>query len=168
MRKHIANIITTSRILSSICLLLCPVFSISCYIIYIYCGITDMADGAIARRTKSNSELGAILDTVADIVFAAVCFVKILPTMQFPVWLWIWIVIIATIKIGNLVWVLICNKKLISLHTILNKATGFLLFLFPLTLGFIEPVYSSAAVCLIATLSAIDEMLHIRMGKEGV
>ena len=166
MRKQIANIITTSRILSSICLLLCPVFSISFYIIYIYCGITDMADGAISRRTKSDSELGAILDTVADSVFAAVCFVKILPTMQFPVWFWI--VIIAIIKIGNFVWVLICNKKQISLHTILNKATGFLLFLFPLTLGFIEPVYSSAAVCLIATLSAIDEVWHIRMGKEGV
>lgn len=168
MRKHIANIITTSRILSSICLLLCPVFSISFYIIYIYCGITDMADGAIARRTNSVSELGAILDTVADIVFVAVCFVKILPTVQFPVWLWIWIVIIAIIKIGNIVWRLICNKKLISLHTILNKATGFILFLFPLTLGFIEPVYSSAAVCLIATLSAIDEVWHIRMGKEGI
>ena len=61
-----------------------------------------MADGAIARRTKSDSELGAILDTVADIVFVAVCFVKILPTMQLPVWLWIWIVIIAIIKIGNM------------------------------------------------------------------
>ena len=166
MRKQIANIITTSRIISSICLLLCPVFSISFYIIYLYCGITDMADGAIARRTKSDSKLGAILDTIADSVFGAVCFVKILPTMQFPVWLWIWIVIIAIIKIGNIVWRLICNKKLISLHTILNKATGFLLFLFPLTLGFIEPVYSSAAVCLIATLSAIDEMWHIRMGNK--
>ena len=168
MRKQIANIITTSRIIGSICLLLCPVFSISFYNIYIYCGITDMADGAIARRTKSDSKLGAILDTVADSVFVAVCFVKILPTMQFPVWLWFWIVIIAIIKIGNFVWVLICNKKLISLHTILNKATGFILFLFPLTLGFIEPVYSSAAVCLIATLLAIDEVWHIRMGKEGV
>ena len=117
-----------------------------------------MADGAIARRTKSVSELGEKLDTVADIVFVAVSFIKILPSMQFPIWLWTWIVIIATIKIGNIVWVLICNKKLISLHTILNKAIGFILFLFPFTLSFIEPVYSSAAVCLIATLSAIDEV----------
>ena len=166
MRKQIANIITTSRILSSICLLLCPVFSISFYIIYIYCGITDMADGAISRRTKSDSELGAILDTVADSVFAAVCFVKILPTMQFPVWLWFWIVIIAIIKIGNFVWVLICNKKQISLHTILNKATGFLIFLFPLTLSFIEPMYSSVIVCFLATVSAINEVYYTRMGRE--
>ena len=129
MRKHIANIITISRILSSICLVHCPVFFISFYIMYLFCGITDMTDGTIARKTKSVSELGARLDTVADSVFVAVCFVKILPLMQFSAWLWTWIVVIAIIKIGNVVWGLICNKKLISIHTILNKVTGFLLFL---------------------------------------
>ena len=84
-----------------------------------------MVDGTIARKTKSVSETGARLDSVADIVFVAVCFVKIRSLIQFPTWLWIWIGIIATIKIGNVVWGLICNKKLVSMHTILNKATGF-------------------------------------------
>ena len=65
---------------------------------------------------------------------------------------------IAIIKIGNVVWGLICNKKMVSVHTILNKVTGFLLFLFPLTLKFIEPIYSAAAVCVVATVSAIDEV----------
>ena len=143
MRKQIANIITSSRILCSICLLLCPVVSIAFYSMYLFCGITDMVDGTIARKTKSVNETGARLDTVADIVFVAVCFVKILPLIQFPTWLWIWIVVIATIKIGNVVWGLICNKKLVSMHTILNKVTGFLLFLFPLTLSFVEPMYSN-------------------------
>ena len=165
-RKQIANIITISRILGSIYLLYSPVFSISFYIMYLFCGITDMIDGTIARKTKSVSELGARLDTVADSVFVAVCFVKILPLMEFPTWLWNWIVIIAIIKIGNVVWGLICNKKLVSLHTILNKVTGFLLFLLPFTLSFIEPIYSSAVVCFVATLSAIDEVYHIRTGKE--
>ena len=68
-RKQIANIITISRILSSIYLLLSPVFCISFYIVYLFCGITDMVDGTIARKTKSVSELGARLDTVADSVF---------------------------------------------------------------------------------------------------
>ena len=161
-----ANIITNSRILSSICLLLCPVFSTVFYIVYLFCGITDMADGTIARKTKSVSELGARLDTVADSVFVAVCFVKILPLMQFPIWLWIWIVVIAIIKIGNAVWGLICNKKPVAVHTILNKVTGFLLFLFPLTLKFIEPIYSSVVVCFMATVSAINEVYHTRIGKE--
>ena len=166
MRKQIANIITSSRILCSICLLLCPVFSVAFYIMYLFCGITDMVDGAIARKTKSVSETGARLDTVADIVFVAVCFVKILPLIQFPTWLWIWIVVIATIKIGNVVWELSCNKKLVSMHTLLNKATGFLLFLFPLTLSFIEPMYSSVIVCSLATVSAINEVYYTRMGRE--
>ena len=166
MKKQIANIITISRILCSICLLLCSVFSIVFYIMYLFCGITDMTDGTIARKTRSVSTFGARLDTVADIVFLAVCFVKILPLMQFPMWLWTWIVVIATIKIGNIIWGLICNKKLVSIHTILNKVTGFLLFLLPLTFNFIKPVYSSAVVCFLATLSAIIEIFHTRMGKE--
>ena len=125
-----------------------------------------MVDGTIARKTKSVSESGARLDTVADSVFVAVCFVKILPLMQFPSWLWTWIVIIAIIKIGNVVWGLISNKKLVSIHTILNKVTGFLLFLLPLTFSFIEPIYSSVVVCFMATLSAINEVYYTRIGKE--
>ena len=125
-----------------------------------------MVDGTIARKTKSVSETGARLDTAADIVFVAVCFVKILPLIQFPAWLWIWIVVIATIKIGNVVWGLIINKKLVSIHNILNKTTGFLLFLFPLTLSFIEPMYSSVIVCSLATMSVIKEVYYTRMGRE--
>lgn len=160
MRKQTANIITLSRILSCIYLLFCPVFSIGFSIMYLFCGITDMADGIVARKTKSTSELGARLDTVADSVFVAVCFVKILPLMLFPTWLWVWIVIIAIIKIGNVVLGLIFYKRLISIHTILNKVTGFLLFLLPMTFSLIEPIYSSAVVCFMATWSAINEAYH--------
>ena len=161
MKKQIANIITSSRILCSICLLLCPVFSVDFYIIYLFCGITDMADGTIARKTKSVSELGAKLDTVADSVFVAVGFVKILPLMQFPAWLWTWIVIIAIIKMSNFILGLICNKKIVVIHSILNKFTGLLLFLLPLTFSFIEPFYSSIVVCCFATLSAIHEGFYV-------
>ena len=166
MRKQIANIITVSRILCSICLLFWPVFSIGFYIVYLFCGFTDMVDGTIARRTKTISEFGARLDSIADIVFVAVCFVKILPLIHLPVLLWIWIAIIATIKIGNILWRFICSKRLISIHTLLNKTTGFLLFLFPLTLSFIEPMYSSVVVCSLATVSAIHEVYYTRRGRE--
>ena len=71
-----------------------------------------MIDGTIARKTKSVSELGARLDTVADSAFVAVGFVKMLPLMEFPTWLWNWIVIIAIIKIGNVVWGLFIIKWL--------------------------------------------------------
>lgn len=166
MKKQIANTITISRILCSICLLHCSVFSVAFYILYLLCGITDMVDGTIARKTRTVSEFGARLDTVADIIFVAVCSVKILPMIQLPAWLWVWVAVIAAIRTGNVVWGLIYSKKLVSLHTFLNKVTGFLLFLFPLTLSFIEPMYSSVIVCSLATASVIDEVYYIRMCRE--
>ena len=166
MKKQIANIITVSRILGSICLLFCSAFSVAFYIAYLFCGITDMVDGTIARKTNSVSETGARLDTVADIVFAAVCVAKILPLMKLPFWLWLWIVAIAVIKTTNIVLGFIRSKKLVSVHTLLNKATGFLLILFPLTLGVVEPIYSAVTLCSLATASAINELHYTRKGKE--
>ena len=166
MRKQMANIITVSRILCSICLLFCPVFSIVFYIVYLFCGFTDMVDGTIARRTKTVSEFGARLDSVADIVFAAVCFARILPLIHLPALLWIWIAMIAAIKIGSILWGFLCSKSLISIHTLLNKITGFLLFLFPLTPSVIEPMYSAVTVCFLATVSAIHEGYYIRKSRE--
>ena len=42
MKKQIANIITLCRILGSIGLLFCPVFSACFYGLYIFCGLTDV------------------------------------------------------------------------------------------------------------------------------
>jgi CDP-diacylglycerol--glycerol-3-phosphate 3-phosphatidyltransferase len=161
MREKIANIITSSRILCSICLLLCPVFSVAFYIMYLFCGITDMVDGTIARKTKSVSETGARLDSVADLVFVAVSLIKLLSTIHIPGWLWIWVSVIAIIKIGNIIWGYVSKKQFISLHTIMNKVTGLLLFLLPLTVSFAELQYIAIAVCSIATLSAIQEGFYI-------
>ena len=166
MTKHIANILTACRILGGIVLLFFPAFSAAFYITYLFCGFSDMIDGTVARKTKSVSAFGAKFDTVADTVFAVACFVKLLPFMHFPAWLWIWVVAVAAIKIGNAVWEWICNRRLVSIHSGLNKATGFLLFLFPLTLGFIAPVYSAVTVCAAATVSAIHEVYLTRTGRE--
>lgn len=71
MIKNVANILTGFRILGSILLLFFPVFSEAFYSIYLLCGFSDMIDGTIARKTNSASELGAKMDTVADLVFVA-------------------------------------------------------------------------------------------------
>ena len=166
MKKHIANIITGSRMAFSLPLVFIPLSSVWFAILYLYCGLTDMIDGTIARKADAVSKFGAGLDTLADSVFVAVCFVKILPLMRFPSWLRTWIVMIAIIKIGNVVWGSVSHKKPVSAQTVLSKISGFLLFLLPLTFGFIEPIYSCAIVCLAATLAAIHEVYHTRKGKE--
>ena len=157
MVKYFANIITGLRIIGSVVLLFFDVPSLPFYITYLLCGFSDMIDGTVARKTNAVSSFGSKLDTVADIVFMAACAVKVLPMIHLPVWLWIWIAVIAIIKVINIVLGFIRRKKLVTLHTVLNKTTGFLLFLLPLTLQFIVPTYSFAVVCTIATIAAIQE-----------
>ena len=161
MTKHIANILTGCRIFGSIFLLFIPVFSMGFYIAYILCGFSDMIDGTIARRTNSTSDFGSKLDTIADFIFAVVSLFKLLPAIYIPGWLWIWGGVIAIIKISNIVWGYVCKKQFISLHTLMNKATGLLLFLLPLTISFVELKYVAMAVCSVATLSAIQEGYYV-------
>ena len=99
MKKQIANIITSCRILGSIGLLFCPVFSAYFYGLYIFCGLTDMVDGTIARKTNAVSEFGSRLDTVADFLFVIASFGKLVPVIRIPVWIWVWAAVIAVAKV---------------------------------------------------------------------
>lgn len=161
-----ANIVTGSRIFFSILMLFFPVFSVWFYSMYLLCGLTDMVDGTIARRTNTESTFGARLDSIADFIFVVASLVKLLPAMHIPGWLWAWIFAIAVIKIINVISGFICQKRLIVEHTIMNKITGLVLFLLPLTQIFVDLKYSAVVVCTIATFSAIQEGYFIRTGRE--
>ncbi len=166
MKKHIADIITAVRILGSILMVFVPAFSALFYVLYVICGLSDMADGTVARKTDSASQFGAVFDTVADFLFAAVAFAKLLPQIQLPGWLWIWIIAIAFIKAVNIGLGLIRRKRLISVHSVMNKVTGLLLFLFLLTLEFIELKYTAVIVCFAATIAAVQEGYYILSGRK--
>ena len=166
MKKYIANIVTGSRIIFSLPLVFIPLSSVWFYILYLFCGFTDMIDGAIARKTGAVSKFGARLDTASDFVFMCVCSIKILPLLHIPIWLWVWIVLIALTKILNMALVFIAKKKLISIHSAFNKITGFALFLLPLSLTFVEPADSVATVCVLATIAVMQEVYFIAKGQE--
>ena len=163
--KTLANSITFIRILCGIALLFCPVFSLAFYALYITAGISDMVDGWVARRTHTACELGSKLDTMADIVFVIACLIKLLPVLDIPVWLYVWIGIIALIKTINIISGFIVQKRFVSVHSMMNKVTGLLLFVFPLTLSFIDLKCSAALVCIFATFAAIQEGHFIRTNK---
>ena len=166
MKKHAANIITCSRILGSVLMLLCPVKSVGFCALYLFCGFTDMIDGFTARKLNTASPFGARLDTAADIAFAAAYMIKLLPIIDVPHWLWGCIAVIAAVKIGNVILGFIKNKKLTAQHTVMNKITGLLLFILPMTLPFIEPKYSVLAVCAAAAFAALHEMYCTVSGSE--
>ena len=142
------------------------VFSAVFYIIYLFCGFSDMIDGTIARKTNSISKFGSQLDTVADFIFVVVSIIKLSPAIHIPGWLWIWSGVIAIIKISNIIWGYVSKKQFISMHTIMNKATGLLLFLLPLTISFVELKYSAIVVCSVAIFSAIQEGVYVIADRE--
>ena len=166
MRKYIANIITGSRALFSLPLLFIPLSSAWFYILYLFCGLTDMIDGAIARKIGSVSEFGARLDTAADFIFMFVCSIKILPLIHISIWLWVLIILVALIKVLNIAVVFIRKKKLISIHSVFNKTTGFALYLLPLLQTFFEADYSVATICVLATIAGLQEVYFIVKQQE--
>ncbi len=80
------NLITIGRILLvplTIWLLISEEFA-AAFFVFVIAGISDGVDGYLARVTKSQTELGAYLDPIADkallvSVFAALGIIKILP-----------------------------------------------------------------------------------------
>ena len=97
----------------------------------------------------------------------AVCLIKLLPIMHVPVWLYIWIAIIALIKVTNIAIGYISQKEFISVHSLMNKVTGGMLFVLPLTLAFIDLRYSAAVVCMVATAAAIQEGYFVKHKAMG-
>ncbi len=163
-----ANVITGLRILVSAVLLFCPVFSPRFYALYLIGGLSDMADGIIARKTNSVSEFGSRFDSIADFVFVAVCLIKILPVLDIPIWLYVWTAVIALIKIINIISGYVMQKRYVAVHTTMNKVTGVLLFMLPLVSTIVSLEYSGIPICSVATFAAVQEGHFIRIGRHPI
>ena len=81
---QIPNIITLLRMAGSFGLLFSEVTSGVFWIIYSLCGISDIADGWLARKLHAESKTGAVLDSLADICFVACCAIRLIPVVQIP------------------------------------------------------------------------------------
>ena len=160
-----ANFITSARILCSLALLFCTPLSLPFYVLYTTAGSSDIFDGLIARKTNTATKFGAKLDTIADLIFTVFCLIKLMPILNIPIWLYIWIAVIAFIKAANIAAGYIRQKEFISVHSVINKVTGGLLFVFPLTLTWIDLRYSAAVVCAVATTAAVYEGYLIYAGR---
>ena len=160
-----ANALTICRIALSIALLIPATFSPAFFALYVLAGVTDMLDGYIARRTGTESELGAKLDSIADFILAVVCLVKILPAIAVPTWLWIWVAAIVLVKAANAVSGFVVEKRLVMPHTMANKVAGFVVFLVPFAIPLFGIAVPAIIACAIATFAAVQEGHFIRSGR---
>ena len=158
--KSLPDAISALRFLGAVCLLFFGVESCAFWAIYFVCGLSDMADGYLARKLGCESHVGALLDSLADLVFVVFCCFKMIPALAFPKWLWIWGGVIVAIKVINQISALVMYKKCVFPHTIANKVTGVLLFVaVPTVFWSFIPIVIVAGV---ATFAAIQEGHFIR------
>ena len=163
--RHWPNVISVLRIAGSISLLFCDVKGRPFWTLYVLCGLSDILDGWLARKLHVESKTGAVLDSVADILFVVCCAARLLQVVEIPVWLWIWAGVIVFIKTVNQISALIVCKRFCFPHTWANKLTGILLFLAaPAVFWSVIPISIVAAI---ATFAAAQEGHFIRTRQVG-
>ena len=171
MRKQVANIITGIRVICSLLFLLFPAFSIWYYVLYIVGGLTDILDGAVARKLDIVSEFGEKFDTIADIAFALIVFLKLVGVIIVPEWMLLWICMIILIKFSTIIVSLTILHRFITIHSVPNKICGVYVYFMIFTLGLSIPWQIKFilvfAACIVATIAAIHESCCIIAGGPG-
>jgi len=167
MHKELPNRISILRIVLSVGLLFVIDYKVVFAAMVLLIGISDVADGYIARRYKLATPKGARLDSIADLVFFAVVFFVVL----FKYW---WILTnnlpVLLIILGIKILTNVISKKKFGqyafLHTIANKAIGVVVFLFVLTLPFEFNGTAITWVFILAIIPAIEELGIILHNKK--
>ncbi len=164
VKKHLANMITSLRIIGAVVLAFVDAKSNAFLIIYAFCGLTDAVDGFVARKLNIQSELGQKLDSVSDVTFYSVMLYKVWPLLAEAVpqsGRNIILSLIGARLVLYIVYALIYHK-LLSTHSICNKIISIMAFFLPFALrgGYgKEYCYAAMAVALIAILDDIYGIL---------
>ncbi len=156
--KFLPNSITITRIIASLFLLITEPLSCSFFALYLFCGLSDILDGFLARRLGLISVLGATLDSIADCIFVFAALFTLLPNIAAPHWVLFWIGGIFLIKGCTFVIGIFRYGGLAFLHTYLNKVTGGALFCFPLFYAYGGITVTASILCGIATIAALEEL----------
>lgn len=173
--KQIPNILTASRIIIAIVILFIKPYSIAFYVIFGYCGISDLFDGVIARALKNESSFGSLLDTIGDVMLTISGAVIMFCYMHMIDHVWIWGMLSAVLsvfvfRILGAVVTFIKFKKFAMLHTIGNKVGMILLFLFPLFYELLSRVNAAEitlyVICGICIVAAIEEIVIEIISKD--
>lgn len=164
------NVLSALRVFLSLCLLLLWRHTALFVIVYLVCGLTDVADGYLARKLHAVSRLGAFLDSLADLVFvAAVCF---LAGYRFGAGLstvlLIGLTVVALTRLFNLALTRLRFRRWAIMHTVLNKACGLVLFLAILVLVVRRGLFAGfvTAALGLALVSALEETLILLSCKD--
>lgn len=153
--------LTLARIPLALALFLAPPLSIPYLVLWGLCGVSDALDGYAARKLNCATQSGARLDTVADLVQFLALLATLLPLLPRPVWLYIGVAGIFVLRISAYAVHFVRYRRVASIHTVLNKLTGFALFLTPFLLAILSGEIALLPLALLALISALEELLIV-------
>jgi len=165
--RHLANWITVFR-MGLVPVLFCLTGNRKMFAaFYLLAGLGDVLDGAVARATHTQSSLGAKLDSIADLGMFGVSLYAALGWMGSEVMAFLpaagLVLLLRLIAIGIAA---VKYRIFLIVHTLLNKATGLLLFagIFAYAaFGFDGLLW---AACAVGFFSALEELvMHLRFSQ---
>lgn len=162
---NIADSITLCRIVGTIVLVFLQPLSAAFFCLYALTGVTDVLDGWIARKTKTASDFGAKLDSVADLLFYTLMLLRVFPILwsTLPGIIWYAVAAIILIRLSAYLAAAVKYRRFASVHTYLNKLTGGMVFFVPFLLVTQFAEGFCWAVCAIGAAGSLEELvIHIR------
>ena len=166
--KNLPNILSYARIAGTIWLILMKPLTPLFLTIYTITGVTDVLDGAIARKYGTTSEKGAKLDSIADLLFYTLILIRIFPVMWVTLPKKIWIMVGAILLVRFVSYGTAAKKyhRFASLHTYLNKVTGLMVFLVPYAIISPAAIPYCWSVCVVAMIGSIEELILHRTSEK--
>jgi len=148
-----ANFITSLRIVGTVVMIITAPLSLTFFIVYSLCGLSDLVDGWIARKTNGITEFGSRLDSIADLFFYIVMIIKILHILWeiLPVWFWYVLGGIFLLRVASYTTAAFKFHRFASLHTKMNKICGLLVFSVPY---FLALPFASEYCCFVVLFGA--------------
>lgn len=152
------------RIVGTVFMLFLAPLSASFYVAYTISGVSDVLDGTVARATGKTTQLGARLDSIADLLFYTVMILRVFPVLweRLPQWVWLCVAFVLLLRLLAYITAYVKYHRFASMHTYLNKLTGFCLFFVPYLLPLSWFSGYCVVVCAVGGIGSGEELiLHL-------
>lgn len=168
--RRIPNCITALRIAGTAALLFLQPLTQAFFIIYTLAGATDAIDGWLARKLRVASDLGAKLDSAADLMFYAMMILRIFPVLWevLPQVVWIGVGTVVLLRLVSYGVAAVKFHHFASTHSILNKLTGAAVFALPYIIRTSFATPYCWGLCALSGAGTLQELItHITRKEIG-
>lgn len=136
------------------------------WVCYLWCDISDILYGFLARKFRQQSAIGARLDSIADLVLAIGILVVVVNNIHLSMYLWWGFVTITCLRLISYSIGFYKYRTFLSLHILMNKVTCASIFAFSILNICFGLDFTGIIIYIVAFLSSVEEMVIMIKSKE--